>query len=349
MIEIIFAPNDQHAAKIGSLSRRKIDLLASLLSDVVTETFHEATSADVQCSPTGRVKITMHKLAMLTDDAIQTYTQRLTNMLVVLKLDELYHVEHVKTLTVLNDNLLAPEQKEELHFPETLLEVFDLKEAEIPEHFMCPISGRIMCNPAYLTSNPKVSYEYYHLSQWIFHHDTDPVTRLAVSAPGIVRNNDLRKQIHTFVMDRVLGKPVQHYFESLKKDASTQCSLASNNCASLFAKTKLNGEFFAVAARALRRLSLGEDFSENEMQSLLNHCGADNIVNMQDSNSESQKTALHIAVMNNNVAAAKLLLRNGAQGNIQDASKETARSLAEKSENAEIRALFLSATATARR
>lgn len=338
MFQIVFVPKSQHAERIKSLGKDKLDLLQFVLFNAVSKYFSaKARGYNTQLTSNGAVTIAVIGVMPFSDGSSQELVQQISNELSETRLGDLYQIAQTNVRAEAHDILLAPDAIKSYHTPESLISAFDLNERAVPVEFVCPITKSIMHNPAYLTTNPKINYEYTDLMKWIITNNTDPSTRVKISTPGVICNNELRKKINSFVMDMILGKPVHHYFESEKKDVAVQCSLSSNISA-LFATTKLSNEIHAVAAKALRR-AVSENLPVSDVKSLLDEYGAENIMDLQDDNPQSGKTALHIAVLRNNTAAVQLLLGLGAKLDIKDSNGETAKSLAEKSKNDQVKEL----------
>lgn len=360
MFKIIFTPKAEHMAKILALPTEKKDHLCSILFDIVSQLFSpQPRGYESAFDARGIIGITVLGVSPFSNRSTQEYVQKVADGLLQSKLSELYEIHQVTRNVEPHDCLPAPEVIVRTHYPESLINAFDLTQRNVPEHFLCPITRSIMHNPAYLMTNPKINYEYSALMVWVVEHRTDPLTRQSILAPGIISNIDLRNKIYSFVMDMALGKRVEHYFESEKKDMAVQCSLSSNPAAlfsgaekslpsalslsQLFETVKLDKEFYCLASKALRRAV--HENKEIEAKRLLTEFGSNNIINLQDENSASRKTALHIAISREHFQMIGLLLAHGAKTDIADACGETAVILANKSNNIEVQKLFGMASA----
>lgn len=307
MFEIVFVPVPKYSTKIRTLSQKQMDLLHSVLFDIVSNVFSSRASGyESEFNRDGDVKITVLGVSPFSNESTQTFVQKISNKLEASGLRELYFIRNVAKKLEPLDVLLAPEVIKKYHYPESLMMAFNLNERNIPEQFVCPITKKIMHDPAYLKSNSKVSYEYTALLTWIIEKNTDPTTREHISAPGIINNDELQKRIYSFVMDMVLNREVEHYFEAERKNTGVQCSLASNvtslfgvsekpadslTLTKLFEGVKLDKELYVLAAKALRRTVHENKTVDSEK--LLKEFGRDNIINLQDDNPASGKTALH--------------------------------------------------------
>lgn len=80
---------------------------------------------------------------------------------------------------------------------------------EYPEDMLCPITGELMRDPAYLTTNPKYVCERSALVAWVSEKKTCPSTRKRCSLKHIISATDLRKEIDQY----------------LRQDRSSACSI----------------------------------------------------------------------------------------------------------------------------
>ena len=68
---------------------------------------------------------------------------------------------------------------------------------EIPEYFLCPITGCIMRQPAMTPEG--VTYDYDALVEWLQSTQTDPSTNLPLTADQLCPNRTVRSMIEDFI------------------------------------------------------------------------------------------------------------------------------------------------------
>lgn len=336
MFEITFNPRIQ---KVQKLPKDKMEKLHMVIFSIVTSVFQNQGSGSTSSfTSMGVVTIKMKGIAPFSNRDTQEYVQRISDLLSFAKLDSLFLISSVSTGIEPFDHILSPDSVAKFNLPMLMIEAFDLSEKPIPDEFICPIGKEVMWDPAYLASNPKINYEYSFLMKWVVEHNSDPVTRTTISAPGITNNYDLKKRIYSFVIDMIFERDLTHYFNQ-KKDTSTQ-RISSNSSAifcekqtgtdsvsvaNVFKFCKLENEFYALGAKALRRAV--HENSRESVESLFSEFGSENIINLQDDNPASKKTALHIAITRNHPELTTLLLDHHAKTDISDASGITAAQL----------------------
>ena len=70
-------------------------------------------------------------------------------------------------------------------------------DGDIPEYFLCPITGCIMRQPAMTPEG--VTYDYDALTEWLSSKQTDPSTNLPLSAEQLCPNRTVRSMIEDFI------------------------------------------------------------------------------------------------------------------------------------------------------
>ena len=80
--------------------------------------------------------------------------------------------------------------------------------------------------------------------------------------------------------------------------------------------------------------------AQSSVEALFHACDVKNIINSQDANPMSKKTALHIAVSRGHLTMIKFLITHGARTDIPDATGETVTNLVTQHADAKIKALF---------
>lgn len=68
---------------------------------------------------------------------------------------------------------------------------------DIPEYFLCPITGCIMRQPAMTPEG--VTYDYDAISEWLANKQTDPSTNLPLSRSELCPNRTVRSMIEDFI------------------------------------------------------------------------------------------------------------------------------------------------------
>jgi len=72
-----------------------------------------------------------------------------------------------------------------------------LDDEDIPEYFLCPITGCIMRQPAMTPEG--VTYDYDAISEWLANKQTDPSTNLPLSRSELCPNRTVRSMIEDFI------------------------------------------------------------------------------------------------------------------------------------------------------
>lgn len=108
--------------------------------------------------------------------------------------------------------------------------------------------------------------------------------------------------------------------------------------AEAFRKCSLNNEALKLAAKGFRRAASNNLIPV--MITFIKNYGAENIIDLQDENPASQKTAFHHAVIGKHVEVVTFLKNSGAKMDIPDATGKTVGALALESDSMEIRELF---------
>jgi len=72
-----------------------------------------------------------------------------------------------------------------------------IDDGDIPEYFVCPISGCIMRQPAMTPEG--VTYDYDHLVEWLQSKQTDPSTNLPLAPDQLCPNRTVRSMIEDFI------------------------------------------------------------------------------------------------------------------------------------------------------
>jgi len=73
----------------------------------------------------------------------------------------------------------------------------DLDEEEVPEYFLCPITGCIMRQPAMTPEG--VTYDYDAIVEWLNAKETDPSTNLPLTVDQLFPNRTVRSMIEDFI------------------------------------------------------------------------------------------------------------------------------------------------------
>jgi len=72
-----------------------------------------------------------------------------------------------------------------------------LEDGDIPEYFLCPITGCIMRQPAMTPEG--VTYDYDAIAEWLSAKQTDPSTNLPLTSDQLCPNRTLRSMIEDFI------------------------------------------------------------------------------------------------------------------------------------------------------
>lgn len=343
MIEIILAPTPSFKDKIKDMPKDKQDLLSQLLAKLILQIFAPYATA---CKHKITTEIEVNFGFLIEgifvphekdgDKYVSYYAQKVSEILEDTRLRTLFFIQSIRSIFLPEDRMLIPADIS-LNIPGLMQQIFVIDEARIPERFLCPIERTVMGDPAYLRSNPKISYEYKALFQWISEKGTDPTTRAPISAPGIVRNSDLKKEIVSFFVDCALGldaagAPAASTSHSsfFTSTSSTPPSSASSPMFSAFTTCKLGSELIALTGKAIRRAAMAG--CSAEIKTILQSFPPEEvtkIVNLQDEHPDSKKTALHHAILNRHSEVIVLLRRYGAKDDIPDAHGTTAHALLE--------------------
>ncbi|CAF0973775.1 unnamed protein product, partial [Didymodactylos carnosus] len=75
----------------------------------------------------------------------------------------------------------------------------------IPEDYICPITGEIMKLPVILVEDG-VSYERSAIEAWLAHHNTSPMTNMILKDKTFVLNRNLKNSIEYFVAQHEKSK-----------------------------------------------------------------------------------------------------------------------------------------------
>ena len=70
-------------------------------------------------------------------------------------------------------------------------------DVDIPDEYMCTISLDLMRDP--VTCNNGNNFDRHVIETWLEEHETHPLTRQPLHKEDLVRNTELRKEIHDFV------------------------------------------------------------------------------------------------------------------------------------------------------
>lgn len=73
----------------------------------------------------------------------------------------------------------------------------DLKEKDIPEYFLCPITGCLMRQPAMTPDG--VTYDYDAIAEWLSNKQTDPSTNQPLSVDQLCPNRTVRSMIEDYI------------------------------------------------------------------------------------------------------------------------------------------------------
>jgi hypothetical protein len=72
-----------------------------------------------------------------------------------------------------------------------------LDDGDIPEYFLCPITGCIMRQPAMTPEG--VTYDYDAIEEWLRTKQTDPSTNLPLTSDQLCPNRTVRSMIEDFI------------------------------------------------------------------------------------------------------------------------------------------------------
>ena len=73
----------------------------------------------------------------------------------------------------------------------------EIEDGDIPEYFICPITGCIMRQPAMTPEG--VTYDYDALVEWLASKQTDPSTNLPLTPEQLCPNRTVRSMIEDFI------------------------------------------------------------------------------------------------------------------------------------------------------
>jgi len=73
----------------------------------------------------------------------------------------------------------------------------DLNEKDIPEYFLCPITGCLMRQPAMTPDG--VTYDYDAIAEWLSNKQTDPSTNQPLSVDQLCPNRTVRSMIEDYI------------------------------------------------------------------------------------------------------------------------------------------------------
>lgn len=73
----------------------------------------------------------------------------------------------------------------------------DLDGDEVPEYFLCPITGCLMRQPAMTPEG--VTYDYDAIAEWLTQKQTDPSTNLPLKAEELCPNRTVRSMIEDYI------------------------------------------------------------------------------------------------------------------------------------------------------
>lgn len=99
-------------------------------------------------------------------------------------------------LTLLDEELYAVKLE---NFPDV----------NIPDNFLCGISGNIMMNPVYDPNHPQQKYDLLVLEVWVHKHATNPCTRAPLVMENLVYDEDLKAQIDEFMTETLAAQRLQ--------------------------------------------------------------------------------------------------------------------------------------------
>lgn len=362
MIEITFSPTPEFATKLHLLTQEQKSTFGGILFNVIAEAFNlTPTGYSITINAKDDFALVAKGIAPFSAASSDFYTQQIANKLTNQGLRQILFISSIASRAEPQDRLLAPDVLATYNVPEIMQRLFKIPDSALPDDFRCPITKTIIGDPAYLTSNIMVNYEYVALARWVKEQRTDPTTRASISAPGIVKNDILRRRIASYCIAHVLGLDPEPFSQPTKEAAvSTEGIIATTTTlapltffapkqdaaatgdplptsattptsSSMYANyeaCKLGEEFCVLTAKAVRRAA-----SENKNKIIVNLLQglpseiATKIVNLQDENLASQKTALHHAVKNGHKEAQELLQQYGAKNDIKDAQGQTAHDL----------------------
>lgn len=355
MIVITFRPTQAFAFSFQKMPKAKKEIFLDMIVNIVVQSFtpHATSYSTGLEATTGKMKITAEGVTPFNKLDTDRFIQEISNKLIALKIDQFFVVSEASYGVRPLDKVLSPSSFNELNFHESLQQIFEIDEKNIPTEYICPITGKIMGNPAYLTSNPKVFYEYSALIKWISENGTDPTTRDRISAPGILLNDSLKKRISSFLSDCVFNKDVKKYFtptrdigigtddSEVKVIAEEKAKVRRPSLFShaqvtavpaeseskvsplfqMFEVCKLADDFTNLLGKSLRRASnAGLD---KEIEIIFTACNPKNIIDLQSDDPLSKKTALHFALEKMNLNIVELLIKHGARADIPDAQGNT--------------------------
>ncbi len=368
MFEIKFVPaSPEFAARFVRFTPELKRATSEFLTNIIFDVFFPSGKNYGVTIDNSAITIRVRGIMPFADKDTDNYAQKIANKLEEFKFRKYMCVGRIGIAPEPLDTLLSPDATSNAMNAKLIKIIFEIEESDIPERFICVLSGEMMSNPAYLSSNPKVNYERLHLSKWINDNNTDPTTRQRISSVGIVDNNELRNEILSFLSDKDQGNEIAGYHIpnktiAIQTDqfgdnyslnspatlftaprANSQMSSATTEMETLFSSASLGKEFIALLAKSLRRFANAG--RSNEVKAILALCNPQLIIDFQDENPNSKQTALHYAAKGKHANVIQVLLAYNASFSIVNAQNKTAEDLILSSNSSDIIKIFKDHTA----
>lgn len=198
---------------------------------------------------------------------------------------------------------------------------------EIPEKYLCNLTGQIMDKPVYIKESPYAICDQAQLFNWIFKNENiSPYTRNKIHYEDIIYDHVLQEEIRVFI---------ETTFTNQLELQRKQLKIKEEKLQAILTQYKQSDAKIACLSVCLRRAA-----ALNHIENLKFLLSLKFDVNIQDTNPQNMKTALHWAAKNGHQEAACLLLNAGAKFDILDAFQKTALDYAKIETHTEILKLF---------
>ncbi len=346
-----FIFKQEHVNILRQITEEDQKKIVESVMKIITKAFPIFNAELTYSIHNGIYTITMPGVAILTDPAKIRLANEVNSLLSRTPFGRLLEITFVRSDWMHGDTVYFPEAMHPSTPNNDFLEAFHLEATRIPERFLCAINHSIMERPAYLTTNPKIHYEFLAINEWLTRNRTDPTTRAPAAITAITEDNALQHEITNFLMDALLNKDLAKYYtptieqgtQTSAEDFSSDSSgRRSPSCSSavftplqkteslshlqrllpLFEKYGISNNT-KVGAEMLRQAVM-QDNSEDIL--ILHEQYGASILNMVDESVNSlRKTALHLSIENGSESAYSTLISLGADLDMQDAEGLTPR------------------------